>query len=65
MTTNSEACGVCHRDPKRMNSDIAECSHVDCPSRRKAWSERPEPARASTKGYPKNVDPLPVDKEFQ
>lgn len=32
-------CTVCHRDPERMNSAVAECSHVDCPHRRKAWSE--------------------------
>ena len=40
----SEKCQVCQRDPQRMNSEFAECSHVDCPNRRKAWSERPRPA---------------------
>lgn len=29
-----EPCAVCQRDPKRMNSAVAECSHVDCPHRR-------------------------------
>ena len=27
-------CTICHRNPERMNSRIAECSHVDCPHRR-------------------------------
>lgn len=27
-------CQVCQRDPDRMNSHIAECSHVDCPNRK-------------------------------
>jgi hypothetical protein len=26
-------CTTCGRDPKRMNSWIAECSHVECPHR--------------------------------
>lgn len=44
-----------------MNSDIAECSHVDCPHRRKAWSERPEPGYRGP--WPKNLDedPRPLD----
>lgn len=37
----SSRCRVCDRDPGRMNSDRAECSHVECPNRRSAWSERP------------------------
>lgn len=40
MTKRSD-CQTCHRDSKRANSDWAECSHVDCPHRRRAWSERP------------------------
>lgn len=31
-------CKTCNRDPERMNSDIAECSHVDCPHRGRQWS---------------------------
>ena len=56
-------CAVCNRDPKRMNSDIAECSHVDCPARRRAWSERPTPADLHRGPWPKNEshDPLPSD----
>jgi hypothetical protein len=30
MTT---LCYVCQRNPKRMNSRIAQCSHVECPHR--------------------------------
>lgn len=30
-------CKVCQRNPKQCNSDRAECSHVDCPYRSKAW----------------------------
>ena len=32
-------CAVCSRDPERVNGEFSECSHVDCPSRRKHWSE--------------------------
>lgn len=59
------ACTVCQRNPERMNSDIAECSHVDCPNRRKAWSERPQP---TFKGpWKKNVsrDPMAADKAIE
>lgn len=54
-------CGTCHRDSQRMNSAIAECSHVECPHRRHAWSERPS---TSFKGpWPTNTDadPVPLD----
>lgn len=37
-------CGVCSRDPSRMNSPVAECSHCDCPHRGRAWSDRPKVA---------------------
>jgi hypothetical protein len=30
-------CTVCQRNPERCNSDVAECSHIDCPHRSKAW----------------------------
>ena len=39
----SDSCQVCKRDPKRMNSAVAECSHVDCPSRERAWSNGTKP----------------------
>ncbi len=56
------ACKVCQRDPERMNSDIAECSHVDCPHRRKAWSERPVAAPRRAPPQPRTT--WPVDKEM-
>lgn len=58
----TDRCTTCQRDPKRMNSDIAECSHVECPHRRVAWSERPRPVFKGP--WPKNTDrdPLPLDK---
>lgn len=63
MTT----CLTCDRDPARMNSDVAECSHVACPHRRKAWSERPSPAQLFKGPWKKNVDadPVPADKLLQ
>lgn len=62
MTT--EKCNVCSRDPNRMNSEIAECSHPDCPHRRKAWSERPTPSQLFKGPWKKNSseDPRPLDK---
>lgn len=27
-------CDTCHRDPKRMHSELAECSHCECPHRK-------------------------------
>jgi len=60
-------CGVCGRDPDRMNSPVAECSHVDCPSRRHAWSERPRPQDFAQGPYRKNLDrdPVPVDRHIE
>lgn len=59
----STKCTVCSRNPERMNSEIAECSHIDCPNRRSAWSERPSPASLFRGPWKKNVsqDPLPAD----
>lgn len=56
-----DQCIICSRYPARMNSEVAECSHVDCPHRRKAWSERP--AQTFRGPWPKNVDadPRPLD----
>ena len=55
-------CVVCRRDPARVNNEVAECSHMDCLHRRKAWSERPVAVR--TGPWPKNVseDPKPLDE---
>jgi len=54
-------CGTCHRDPWRMNSDSAECSHVDCPHRRHAWSERPAPGFKGPWSKNVDADPVPLD----
>lgn len=53
-------CVVCHRNEFLQNTPTRECSHVECPSRRKAWSERPEPTPQGP--WPVNVDadPLPL-----
>jgi hypothetical protein len=60
MSTTSK-CVTCGRDPERMNSHVAECSHVDCPNRRKAWSERPRPAHRGPWPKSENGDPIPLD----
>ena len=62
----ADICIVCNRDPERMNSATAECSHVDCPHRRHAWSERPARAELYRGPWPKNkdADPVPLDKAF-
>lgn len=49
-------CTVCSRNPARMNSAVAECSHLACPHRRSAWN-----TPAEYKGpWPTNVDADPV-----
>lgn len=55
-------CAVCQRSPERMNSAFSECSHVDCPHRRRAWSERPTHAELFKGPWPKNkdTDPEPI-----
>lgn len=60
-------CTVCHRDPKRMNSERAECSHVDCPHRRRCWSERPTGHEHYRGAWPVNIDadPKPLDEELK
>lgn len=57
-------CTICSRDYKRMNSAIAECSHIDCPYRRNAWSECPSTDELFRGPWPKNEDkdPAPLDK---
>ena len=64
---STDVCNVCNRDPARMNSEVAECSHVDCPNRRSAWSERPSRADLFKGPYPKHTssDPKPVDIEIK
>lgn len=59
-------CAVCNRNPERMNSELAECSHVECPNRRRAWSERPTPTQLFKGPWPKNdsSDPMPLDVEL-
>lgn len=56
-------CDVCGRDPERVNSAWSECSRVECPSRRKSWSERPSPSELFRGPWPKNIDadPDPLD----
>ncbi len=50
-----------------MNSAVAECSHIDCPHRRHAWSERPTRAQLYRGPWPKNkdADPKPLDVEIE
>lgn len=57
-------CNVCSRNPERMNSAIAECSHIQCPFRRVAWSERPQPA-APAKAKRMDTDLIPLDTFLQ
>ena len=63
----SAKCSTCNRDPQRMNSAIAECSHPDCPHRRRAWSERPTGRENYQGPWPKNVDrdPEPIDTQVR
>lgn len=60
-------CTTCNRDPKRMNSAWDECSHPDCPHRRRAWSERPGPELHGDREPPikRSDDPTPLDKFYQ
>ena len=62
--TDFTPCTTCGRDPQRMNNDRAECSHVECPNRRKQWSERPSPTfKGPWAAKRKNEDPTPLDKD--
>lgn len=56
----SQVCGVCQRPPERVNNEMAECSHVECPHRRRAWSERPEGGAGPGARYDEHV-PAPLD----
>ena len=60
---DSAVCRVCRRNPDTTNSNVAECSHVDCPHRRTAWSERPRP-HVYDEDKPHPLDNL-FDKEQQ
>lgn len=55
-----QSCVICMRDPKRMNGEFSECSHPECPHRRRAWSDRPTPSYKGpwTKNEDKDPDPL-------
>lgn len=55
-----ERCAVCARNPKRMNSEVAECSHCECPHRGKAWSDRPEPGYKAPEDFTH-----PLDEHFE
>lgn len=35
-------CAVCLRDEQRVNSDVAECSHIECPHRRRLTASAPQ-----------------------
>ena len=60
-----QKCSVCARDPDCMNNEFAECSHCECPFRRRAWSEQPTPASLFRGPWPKyeDRDPAPLDFE--
>lgn len=32
-------CGTCKQDPQERFGLFGECSHIDCPNRRRAWSD--------------------------
>jgi hypothetical protein len=55
-------CELCNRDPKRMNSIVAECSHPSCTHRRNPWTAPTIGPRDAT---PKNTeaDPMPLDRD--
>lgn len=53
--STTDRCALCNRDPKRMNSDYAECAHVECPHREVAWSHGTGPAQWKPQ---KDIDPL-------
>lgn len=62
---SATTCNVCSRDPSRVNSTFAECSHIQCPHRRTAWSERPTKADLFRGPLPtpeRDRDPEAVDR---
>lgn len=34
-----QLCPTCGRDPKKVNSEWSECSHVECPSRKHDFAQ--------------------------
>ena len=62
---STEKCTVCARGPERMNNEFAECSHCDCPHRRRAWSDRPTSASMFRGPWPKNTDSDPTPLDFE
>lgn len=56
------AKGMTRDDHERVNSEFSECSHISCPHRRSAWSERPQPVFKGP--WPKRdcKDPEQLDK---
>lgn len=61
----TDVCRVCHKHPNTRNNTLQQCSHADCPHRRKAWSERPTREQLFRGPWPKNVDadPVPLGEE--
>lgn len=61
---NTTKCPTCGRNPATVNSPVSECSHVECPNRRRAWSERPTREQLYRGPWPKSEDrdPLPLDQ---
>lgn len=59
-------CTTCTRDPLRVNGFESECSHIECPHRRKAWSERPTRDDLFRGPWPKaqEADPKPLDGDL-
>jgi hypothetical protein len=56
-------CATCGRDPAKVNTWFAECSHVDCPHRRKAWSDGTGIPLAPPADN-RDADPLPLDVDL-
>lgn len=45
-----ERCDECGRNPRLINSDMSECSVVECPHRRRCSSEGAQPRQAQPTG---------------
>jgi hypothetical protein len=39
MTDPPQRCAICARPPDKVNCSVGECSHIDCPHRRRCWSD--------------------------
>jgi hypothetical protein len=57
-------CTVCGKLPATKNNASSECSHVDCPTRRRAWSERLSRRELYAGPWATNTDedPKPLDE---